>query len=115
MNGTAEMDTEDLFVRWGLWLSRRDTGGLGFPKICPTFRLEERGPVRVMTPVPDDIMQCDRFVAGLKHSDHDLHDTAMLYYARAFPASSIARMQRTSERTVYKRIERLKKFFEENA
>ena len=97
-------DMEPLLVRWGIWSSQRESSGLGYPRKCPTFRLESSGGVMDYNiPYDETVQRIERIIAKLGSIHPELKRLAMLMYVRAFPSSSIARIEKVSERTVRRR------------
>ena len=103
-------DIEPLLVRWGIWSSQKENNGLGYPRKCPTFKLEASGSgdtPQHFLPVDDAILHIDRIISGLENSQPELKRLAVLMYVKAFPVSSIARLERVTDWTVYKRKKKL--------
>lgn len=101
-------DIEPLLVRWGIWSSQRESNGLGYPRKCLTFRLASSGGVaNYDVPFDEPVQRIERIIAKIGSIHPELKRLAMLMYVRAFPSSSIARIEKIDERTVRRRKNKL--------
>lgn len=101
---------DEQLKRWGEFSSGRDGHSLGFPKECPTFRVDEgRSSAGSMVLVDSTIMRIDRIIAALGDTDPALVEVAFCWYVFCLPASSCAFRGHCTERTVYRRLESLRR------
>ena len=101
-------DIEQLLVRWGIWSSQKENNGLGYPRRCITFKLESSGETLLdFLPVDETLLHIARIISALANAQPELKRLAVLMYVKTFPVSSIARLERVTERTVWKRKSKL--------
>ena len=112
---TGQLRMNDAWIdeqlkRWGEFSSGRDTNGIGYPSQCPTFRVDDaRATAGSLVLVDSNIMRIDRIIAALGRTEPELFDVAFCWYVFALPVSSCARRCHCTERTVYRRLEALKR------
>lgn len=95
-----------LLTEWGLHSAKGGDGAIGYPSVCPTFRLDGGGDSGSTPNIPIGVYETDRVLAELKVGDFDTFDAVRLWYGRGMPKSSIARLQRCTERTIRNRLYR---------
>lgn len=99
---------DEQLTRWGNFVMGRECYGVGYPKRCPTFNLDPRSSCGTLTLIDAVIGDIDRIVMEFASTYPELFRVAFCWYAFGMPYSVCAHHCGCSEKTVYRRIERLK-------